>query len=931
MNRKSVIYLLTSLLLGTTFLPAQQLNRKPIRVFGHARNIATSGDPLAIDTTSPNLVEGREMFSPQGIAVDTTVTPPILYVSDTGNNRVLAWRDGTGFAVGAPADLVIGQRDRYTTLRSGPGSAFSTGLDAPTGLAVDRNGSLFVVDTGNNRILRYRRPFDQPSGAVNPESVIGQANFGNATFNAGGISEKTLATNVGGNIGVLKAGLAFDRDGNLWTTDPGNNRVLRYPAGTLTLNQPSADLVLGQQTFIGRGATTVRTDRAFLNQPSSIAVDSGGRVFVTDDLNRVLVFVPFYANGATAARLMGGQTNPILPNFNEMTLGARSGSQNFPPQGVFMVGDRPAVIDTFLHRILIYEPYPSWQPESVQFSPPATTVLGQPNFNAFLPHRGGKEPSNISFLEPSAAVATATELFVADSRNSRVIVMPATGSSFGPAVRLLGQFAYNLNSINFIEGREFFAPTAMVIDKTVRPNRLYVADTSNNRVLGYRDYLKYKTGDKADIVIGQPDFFTARVNHPSIDPVLPTDTGLNSPQGLAVDAAGNLWVADTLNGRVVRFPKPFDQAAGGTQRADLVLGQTSLTTQVRDPGQRTMRSPIGIAFSVEGGDPNSTSGVLAVVDSDLNRVLIFNKPFTSGMAASRVLGQPDFTSSAAAADSNRMSAPRHAATDTDDRLYVADPGNQRVLIFDNVTRVQDQAIPGVILRNTIGTGRLNRPVSVSVSSQTGEIWVADSGANLILRYPRFDQLALANFLANFSMTSARPLGILTDPYTNVLVADSYNRIGYFAPEVAIVNAANYFTRGVAPGTIISIFPSQPTVFGAETPPQSFDMLPNPIPLPRELSDLQVLVRTAPLSEPTPVPIFYASAQQINAPLPMGLPESGRVELQVVRPSTGQIFGVSDMLMAPSSPAFFTAGATGSGQIAALNQDGSVNSAATPIA
>jgi uncharacterized protein (TIGR03437 family) len=485
--------------------------------------------------------------------------------------------------------------------------------------------------------------------------------------------------------------------------------------------------------------------------------------------------------------------------------------------------------------------------------------------------------------------------------------------------------------VNLIEGRELFSPVAMAVDTTVRPYRLYVADSGNNRVLGYRDYLKYKTGEPASIVIGQPNFFTAGVNYPSNESGRPTETGLNNPLGLTVDSAGNLWVADSGNGRVLRFPKPFEQPDTPARQADLVIGQSSFTSQVLDPGARTLRSPVGIAFSLRGADVNSSEGSLIVVDNAHHRALVFSKPFANGMAASRVFGQPDFTSSSAAAENNRMNSPRHAAVDTDDRLYIADTLNQRVLIFDNVTLQPDQPIPAVVLRNTTGNGRLNRPFSVSVSPHTGEIWVADNSANAVFRYPRFDLLPTANFQANFSFTSAGPLGVLLDPFTNLLVADSYHRVGYFVPEVVVTNAATGHIQAFAPGTIISIFPSLTGNFGSDTVTRNFDQLPQPIPLPRDLSDMQVLVRTNPLAEPQPMPIFYVSAQQINAPLSLQLPESGRVELQIVRPSTGQIFGVAELLMHSASPGFFTIGSTGIGQIAALNEDGTVNSAQNPIA
>src|SRR5947207_1843895 len=130
------------------------LNSLPTRAIGQPQLLPNFG----LSTVNPNLVEGRELYNPQGIALDTSVTPPILYVSDTNNNRVLAWQNAASFANGKPADKVIGQRDFFSTSAGGPGTAFSTGLFGPSGLAV-LAGDLYVVDSGNNRVLRFRKPF----------------------------------------------------------------------------------------------------------------------------------------------------------------------------------------------------------------------------------------------------------------------------------------------------------------------------------------------------------------------------------------------------------------------------------------------------------------------------------------------------------------------------------------------------------------------------------------------------------------------------------------------------------------------------------------------------------------------------------------------------------------------------------------------------
>jgi sugar lactone lactonase YvrE len=146
----------------------QQLNNLPSRVLGHP-----NPEQLNVVTAAPNLVNGVEMWRPEGIALDTSANPPIVYVADTLNNRVLAWKNATSFSNGARADLVIGQNDMFSTLPQGPGSNTPAGLAFPTGMTVDSKGSLYVIDSGNNRVLRYPAPFSQKQALLTPDLVIG--------------------------------------------------------------------------------------------------------------------------------------------------------------------------------------------------------------------------------------------------------------------------------------------------------------------------------------------------------------------------------------------------------------------------------------------------------------------------------------------------------------------------------------------------------------------------------------------------------------------------------------------------------------------------------------------------------------------------------------------------------------------------------------
>ena len=155
-------YRLTVLLL-LIFLPdaAAQitLNPAPTRVIGQ---LSTK-----IDSISPNLVEGREFQSPEAVVVDGSTNPAPLYVADTGNNRILGFRNAIGFTNGQFADIVIGQPDFVTTLPQGPANTTrTTGLASPAGMAVDASGNLYVMDAGNNRILRFPKPFSQPATSI---------------------------------------------------------------------------------------------------------------------------------------------------------------------------------------------------------------------------------------------------------------------------------------------------------------------------------------------------------------------------------------------------------------------------------------------------------------------------------------------------------------------------------------------------------------------------------------------------------------------------------------------------------------------------------------------------------------------------------------------------------------------------------------------
>jgi hypothetical protein len=148
---------------------------------------------------------------------------------------------------------------------------------------------------------------------------------------------------------------------------------------------------------------------------------------------------------------------------------------------------------------------------------------------------------------------------------------------------------------------------------------IYVSDNGNNRVLGWRNKSSLMNGQRADMVIGHPDFLSYYCNQTEGGWV-PSSATLCYPAGLAVDNAGNLYVADRENKRVLEYNTPFSSCTGfpcAGPVANLVFGQgssgTSFDTNIASLGPNGMNQPLGVA--VDG------SGNVYVADMLNDRVL----------------------------------------------------------------------------------------------------------------------------------------------------------------------------------------------------------------------------------------------------------------------------------------------------------------------
>ncbi|HJT09898.1 MAG TPA: hypothetical protein VJ771_03865 [Candidatus Nitrosotalea sp.] len=315
-----------------------------------------------------------------------------LWVVDTGFNRILMF--APPFTNGKDATLVIGQGNFTST---GPALSAS-GLDQPYGMAFDRDGNMWVADTNNNRIVEYKAPFTTGESA---SIVIGSPSFDKGVY-------PTTASSL-----AAPYGIAFDKSGNLWAVDYYDNRILEYVSPFKNLM--NASLVIGQSDFTSNsdGSTKDRT-----NLPSSIAFDSTGNLWATDSLNnRALEFAQPFSTDEQASLVIGQK------DFTGNDAGIENDSLNTPYGIIFDKSENLWITDGNNARVLEYE-----KPFSNGMN--ASAVLGQADFEGM--HEG---TSSNMLAEPyDVKVDDKGNLWVADTDNNRVLEFSSTSAvpEFGP-------------------------------------------------------------------------------------------------------------------------------------------------------------------------------------------------------------------------------------------------------------------------------------------------------------------------------------------------------------------------------------------------------------------------------------------------------------------------------------------------------------------
>jgi hypothetical protein len=199
------------------------------------------------------LATNAELYNPTYVAVDGSGN---LFIADSGNNRVR--KVSTNGIITTVAGN--GPSGNWGTYSGDGGTATNAGLSQPEGLALDASGNLFIADFYNQRIRK-----------VTTDGIITTI-AGNGTNDYSG--DGGMATNASL---YYPAGMALDAAGNLFIADSGNNRIREVGTSGVIMTVAGGGI-----NYPGNGGMATN---ASMNNPSGVAVDTCGNLFIADTSN----------------------------------------------------------------------------------------------------------------------------------------------------------------------------------------------------------------------------------------------------------------------------------------------------------------------------------------------------------------------------------------------------------------------------------------------------------------------------------------------------------------------------------------------------------------------------------------------------------------------------------------------------------------------
>jgi hypothetical protein len=638
-----------------------------------------AGNPAVIDHTDGTGGNAR-FFNPTSVAVDSAGN---IYVADGGDHTIRKVTSGGVVTTLAGSSGQAGSSDG-----SGSGAHFLY----PYAVAVDASGNVYVADSGNNNIRKVTAGgsvstlagaagfagsadgsgtaalFNMPQGiAVDALGNVYVADTNNSTIRkvtttgvvstlAGVPGQTGGSDGTGGSARFYNPfGLAVDTAGNIYVADYDNDTVRKVTAtgvvSTLAGSAGASGSVDGQ----GGGAR--------FNHPAAVAVDGAGNVYVIDTSNQTVREI---SAGGSVTTLAG------TPGIGGSANGSGAAASFFYPGGIAStVAGVVYVADTGNHSI-----------RAMTSPGVVSTLAGSAGQKGDADGTG----SQATFAYPyGASVDGSGHLFIADSGNNTVREVTAGGG----VTTVAGSGGLPGGSSDGAGGAARFSnPSGAAVDGS---GNVYVADSGNSTIR------KIAPG-------GAVTTFAGVAGATGTSDGVGSAARFNAPAGVAVDSAGNIYVADTNNNTVRKIT-----SGGSVTTLAGVGGQTGSGDGAG--GSARFNSPHAVA--VDG------SGNVYVADF-FNSTIREISPSGTVSTVAGAAGQTGFTDGTGVVA--RFNQPYGLAVDGSGNVYVADTYNRAIRMI----------APGGSVTTLNGTqARFFYPQGVAVTS-SGTLYVSDGDNQAVL-------------------------------------------------------------------------------------------------------------------------------------------------------------------------------------------------------
>jgi uncharacterized protein (TIGR03437 family) len=502
--------------------------------------------PLAFSQTNPSRVAGLEpntnAVGDGGPALQGSLLYPISVAVDTSGNRYFA-DEGLlrirKVTPGGSISTIAGTGE----FNSGPDGALAIASPIrPYGLAVDVQGTVYFSD-GHGRVRKISAD----------GTLVTVAGFEGSGPDGGDGGQATLAR-------IAPWGIAVDRSGNLYIAEQNAYRVRKVtPAGII-----STVAGTGQQGNQGEGGPAIQ---AGLMNPTRVAVDTAGNLYIADGAsgNRILKV----NSGGQLTRVAGGgdtqrdevpATSSFVSTYGGISVDAAGNIYSADWYGNVI---RKITTDGIIHTIagtgkvggtdgcgvalaaLFYAPEDvaadaagnvytgeRGNPRVREISGTTIRTVAGPGPNGFS--GDGGPATSAALAAPSGLLFDALgDLLLADSGNNRVRKISASGvitTVAGASGPVAGDYSGCAPPPGTLSG-----PTALALGSS---GTIYIADTGDHRVMALAP------GGQITLLAGTGTAGFSGDGGPA------TSAALKAPAGLAVDSAGNVYIADTGNNRL---------------------------------------------------------------------------------------------------------------------------------------------------------------------------------------------------------------------------------------------------------------------------------------------------------------------------------------------------------------------------------------------